>query len=422
MQRNSSAPDARAPQRVAFTAEMKKDYTILVPNMLPIQLGLICRIMANYGFRMELLTTQGQNIVEQGLRNVHNDTCYPALLVIGQLMDAIESGKYDTHKIALIMPQTGGGCRASNYIHLLRKALERGGYGYIPVISLNFSGLEDNPGFQLTGKMLVQVAYGLLIGDLIMMVANQCRPYEVVPGSTEKAIEICINTVAQRFTAGRLIRYGEVMRLYRFVLEAFGKLKLDKSKEKKKVGIVGEIYVKFSPLGNNNLEAFLLAEGAEPVLPGLMDFCLYCIYNSVIDADLYGRTPKKAFGYQLTYQFVLKKQADLIRVMKEHGRFRPPMPFDKVRRMSQEIIGPGVKMGEGWLLPAEMIELISEGVRNIVCTQPFGCLPNHIAGKGMMRKIREHYPEANIVAVDYDPGASKINQENRIKLMLSSAE
>lgn len=401
---------------------MKKDYTILVPNMLPIQLGLICRIMENYGFKMELLRTEGQNIVEQGLKNVHNDTCYPALLVIGQLMDAIESGKYDTHKIALIMPQTGGGCRASNYIHLLRKALERSGYGYIPVISLNFSGLEENPGFQLTGKMLVQVAYGLLIGDLIMMVANQCRPYETVPGSTDKAIEICINTVVQRFTAGRLIRYREVLGLYRFVLEAFGKLKLDKTKEKKKVGIVGEIYVKFSPLGNNNLEAFLLAEGAEPVLPGLMDFCLYCIYNSVIDADLYGRSPQKAVGYKLAYQYVLKKQADLIRLMKQHGRFRPPMAFDKVRRMSQDIISPGVKMGEGWLLPAEMIELISEGVQNIVCTQPFGCLPNHIAGKGMMRKIREHYPEANIVAVDYDPGASKINQENRIKLMLSSAE
>ena len=422
MQNKSSAPDARTPQHVSFTAEMKKDYTILVPNMLPIQLGLICRIMENYGFKMELLRTEGQNIVEQGLKNVHNDTCYPALLVIGQLMDAIESGKYDTHKIALIMPQTGGGCRASNYIHLLRKALERSGYGYIPVISLNFSGLEENPGFQLTGKMLVQVAYGLLIGDLIMMVANQCRPYETVPGSTDKAIEICINTVVQRFTAGRLIRYREVLGLYRFVLEAFGKLKLDKTKEKKKVGIVGEIYVKFSPLGNNNLEAFLLAEGAEPVLPGLMDFCLYCIYNSVIDADLYGRSPQKAVGYKLAYQYVLKKQADLIRLMKQHGRFRPPMAFDKVRRMSQDIISPGVKMGEGWLLPAEMIELISEGVQNIVCTQPFGCLPNHIAGKGMMRKIREHYPEANIVAVDYDPGASKINQENRIKLMLSSAE
>lgn len=401
---------------------MRKDYTILVPNMLPVQLGLICRIMANYGYKMELLDTEGANIVEQGLRNVHNDTCYPALLVIGQLMDAIQSGKYDTHKIALIMPQTGGGCRASNYIHLLRKALQKNGYGYIPVISINFSGLEDNPGFKITGKMLVQIAYGLLIGDLIMMVANQCRPYEVVPGSTDKAIDICVRTVVGRFTADRLIRYGEVKKLFRFVLDAFSRLHLDKTKEKKRVGIVGEIYVKFSPLGNNNLEKFLLSEGAEPVLPGLMDFCLYCIYNSVVDAELYGRSPKKAMAYKLAYQFVLHKQADLIQMIKNHGQFRPPMGFDRVRRLSNDIIGPGVKMGEGWLLPAEMIELITEDVKNIVCTQPFGCLPNHIAGKGMMRKIREHYPDANIVAVDYDPGASKINQENRIKLMLSSAK
>ena len=405
-----------------FTEEMRKTYKILVPNMLPVQLGLICRLMKNYGYDMELLHTEGQNIAEQGLRNVHNDTCYPALLVIGQLMDAIQSGKYDIHKIALILPQTGGGCRASNYIHLLRKALEKNGYGFIPVISLNFSGLESNPGFQLTKTMLMQVAYALLIGDLIMMVANQCRPYEVVAGSTDKAIEICMDAVTKRFTGERVIRYGEVKHLFQFVLSVFGKLKLDKSQKKKLVGIVGEIYVKFSPLGNNRLEEFLLSEGCEPVLPGLMDFCLYCINNSVIDHDLYSRNAKTAMIYKMVYQFVLSKQADIIKLMKKDGHFRPPMAFDEVRKKSHAIIGQGVKMGEGWLLPAEMVELISEGVTNIVCTQPFGCLPNHIAGKGMIRKIREVYPQANIVAVDYDPGASKINQENRIKLMLSSAE
>ncbi|MDO4269406.1 MAG: 2-hydroxyacyl-CoA dehydratase [Eubacteriales bacterium] len=407
---------------VPFTEEMRADYTILVPNMLPVQLGLICRLMKNYGYRMELLDTEGQSIVEEGLKNVHNDTCYPALLVIGQLMDAIHSGKYDVHKLALIMPQTGGGCRASNYIHLLRKALEKNGYGFIPVISLNFSGLEDNPGFQLSKTMLVQIAYALLIGDLIMMVANQCRPYECVAGSTDKAIEICMEAVTARFTGDRMVRYGEVKHLFRYVLQAFGKVKLDRSQKKKLVGIVGEIYVKFSPLGNNNLEKFLLSEGCEPVLPGLMDFCLYCVYNSVIDHDLYGRGGKTAAIYKLVYNFILSKQNDIIKLMKKDGKFRPPMPFDEVRKKAQSIIGPGVKMGEGWLLPAEMVELISEGVRNIVCTQPFGCLPNHIAGKGMIRKIRETYPEANIVAIDYDPGASKINQENRIKLMLSSAE
>lgn len=407
---------------VPFTVEMKKDYTILVPNMLPIQLGLICQLMRNYGFNMELLDTEGPGIVDQGLKNVHNDTCYPALLVIGQLMDAIESGKYDTHKIALILPQTGGGCRASNYIHLMRKALVNNGYSYIPVISLNFSGLEDNPGFKLTPQMLLQVAYGVLVGDLIMQIYNQCRPYEVVPGSSQKAVELCMKTITERFTGNRFIHYSEVRRLYRFVLEVFGRVKLDHSKPKKKVGVVGEIYVKFSPLGNNHLEDFLVAENCEPVLPGLMDFCLYSIYNGVIDHELYGRSSKVAMRNQMLYHFVLGKQKDMIRLIEQHGKFRAPVKFDEVRKLSQQIIGQGVKMGEGWLLPAEMVELITEGVNNIVCTQPFGCLPNHIAGKGMIRKIREHYPQANIVAVDYDPSASKINQENRIKLMLSSAE
>ncbi len=401
---------------------MRKDYTILVPNMLPIQCGLMLQIMGNYGYRMELLTTEGPSIVEQGLKNVHNDTCYPALLAIGQLMDAIESGKYDTHKIALIMSQTGGGCRASNYIHLLRKALAKNGYNYIPVISLNFSGLEANPGFTFTPQMLIQIAYGVLLGDLIMMLHNQCRPYEVVPGSSRKAVEVCMDVISRRFTGNRVILYKEVKKLYHFILRAFEKVRLDRSVEKKKVGVVGEIYVKFSPLGNNHLEDFLIAEGCEPVLAGLLDFCLYCLYNAVIDHRLYGRSAKSAMMNKMMYSFVLSKQNDIIKAVQKHGHFRPPIPFEKVRKLSHEIIGEGVKMGEGWLLPAEMVELIHEGVPNIVCAQPFGCLPNHIAGKGMVRKIREHYPEANIVSVDYDPGASKINQENRIKLMLSAAK
>ena len=407
-----------------FTQDMKKTHKLLMPNMAPIHFHMIAAALRDEGYNVELLENSGHEVAQEGLKYVHNDTCYPALLVIGQFMNALKSGKYDLDHTALMITQTGGGCRASNYIHLLRKALVKNGYGFIPVISLNFSGLETdaNPGFKLTKTMLIQVAYALLIGDLIMMVANQCRPYEVVPGSTDKAIEICMNAVTARFTGDRMVSYREVKHLYRYVLTAFGKIRLDKSKKKKLVGIVGEIYVKFSPLGNNRLEEFLLGEGCEPVLPGLMDFCLYSIYNSVIDHELYGRSASRAAVYKFVYQFMLGKQADIIKLMKKDGNFRPPMPFDEVRKNAQGIIGQGVKMGEGWLLPAEMVELISEGVNNIVCTQPFGCLPNHIAGKGMIRKIREVYPQANIVAVDYDPGASKINQENRIKLMLSSAE
>ena len=229
-----------------FTEDMKQDYTILVPNMLPVQFGLMIQIMGNYGYHMELLATEGRAIVEQGLKNVHNDTCYPALLAIGQLMDAVESGKYDTHKIALIMSQTGGGCRASNYIHLLRKALAKNGYDYIPVISLNFSGLESNSGLHFTPQMLMQVAYGVLLGDLIMMLHNQCRPYEVVPGSSQKAVGLCMDMISQRFTGNRMILYSEVRRLYDFILRVFGRLRLDRSTEKTRVGVVGEIYVKFS--------------------------------------------------------------------------------------------------------------------------------------------------------------------------------
>lgn len=416
-------PQSRELPHVPFTEDMKKDYTILVPNMLPVQFKLITSIMKNYGYTMEVLETEGPQIAECGLKNVHNDTCYPALLVIGQFIDALESGKYDTHKVALMITQTGGGCRASNYIHLLRKALIKSGFGYIPVISLNFSGLEKNanPGFKLTPKAFIQVAYGLLLGDFIMQIYNQCRPYEVNKGDCDKAVDDLVRKISGDFAGDKFIHYKYIKMLYILICKRFAQITLKDFGSKKKVGIVGEIYVKFSPLGNNNLEKFLLSEGTEPVLPGLLDFCLYCIYNGIIDFKLYGRTPKNAAVMQAVYHFLLSKQKDMIETIKRDGHFRPPMEFDKVRKLSQQIISPGVKMGEGWLLPAEMVELIEEGVNNIVLTQPFGCLPNHIAGKGMIRKIRAAYPNANIVSVDYDPGASRINQENRIKLMLSNA-
>ncbi len=407
-----------------FTEEMKGEYTILVPNMLPIQIKLILAIMRNYGYHFELLETEGPQIVEQGLKNVHNDTCYPALLVIGQLIDAIESGKYDPHKVALMLPQTGGGCRASNYIYLLRKALVKLGYEYIPVISLNFSGMEKdaNPGFQLTGRMIIQIAYGALLGDLIMQIYNQCRPYIVQKGAADKVVDELIEKITDDFDKSRIIRYKQVRALMNLIVKRFAELEMKDFGSKPKVGIVGEIYVKFSPLGNNNLEKFLLGEGTEPVLPGLIDFCMYWILNHIYDYQLYGRGAKAVLVMKYLYRFLCNKQKDIIQIIRRDGHFREPMPFDKVRKLALEVINPGVKMGEGWLLPGEMVELINEGVKNIVLTQPFGCLPNHIAGKGMVRRVRELYPEANIVSVDYDPGASRINQENRIKLMLSAAK
>lgn len=415
--------DTRALPEVSFTEEMRETYTILVPNMLPIQIKLILSIMKNYGYNMEVLETEGPQIAEEGLKNVHNDTCYPALLVIGQMIDAIKSGKYDTHKIALMLPQTGGGCRASNYIYLLRKALNKLGYEYIPVISLNFSGMEKdkNPGFKLTPKMIIQIGYGALLGDLIMQLYNQCRPYVVHEGDAEKACDELIEKIVNDFQKAGVVRYKQVRMLMALIVKRFAKLEMKDFGSKPKVGIVGEIYVKFSPLGNNNLEKFLLNEGTEPVLPGLIDFCMYWILNHIYDHKLYGRGQKTAMVMRGFYWFLRDKQKDIIAIIKRDGHFRPPMPFEEVRKLAMEIISPGVKMGEGWLLPGEMVELINEGVNNIVLTQPFGCLPNHIAGKGMVRKVREVYPNANIVSVDYDPGASRINQENRIKLMLSAA-
>ena len=404
-----------------FTESMKKDYTILIPNMLPVHFKLIGKIMKNYGYNIELLETTGRQIADAGLKSVHNDTCYPALLVIGQFIDALESGKYDLNKVALMITQTGGGCRASNYIHLLRKALDRRGYGYVPVLSLNFSGLDKKASFKITLPMAFQLIYSILFGDLIMLLYNQCKPYEIIKNSTEAAQNEAFAICFDFFKKGRFVSYKKVKNTYKNIISIFDKVEIRKEK-KIKVGVVGEIYVKYSPLGNNNLEDFLHSVDAEVVIPGLLDFCMYCIVNSIIDRNLYGGKFIKANIYSALYKWVLKKQTDVIFAIKQYSDFNPPMRFDITVDRVKDYISHGVKMGEGWLLTAEMVELIHSGVGNIVCTQPFGCLPNHIAGKGMIRKIKESNQEANIVAIDYDPGATKINQENRIKLMLSVAK
>ena len=408
---------------VKFTKEMKRDSTILVPTMLPIHFKLISNVLISYGYKVDFLEDVDGDIKESGLRLVHNDTCYPALLVIGQLINAIESGRYDKHKIALLITQTGGGCRASNYIYLLRKALAKAGYGYIPVISLNFGGLEKHPGFSLTVPMLYRMLYCAFYGDLMMLMANQCRPYEKTPGETDALVKKWTDKLLEESSHAQTMRYGHVRKNYRLIADDFARILGDTKRDKIKVGIVGEIYVKFSPLGNNNLESFLLGEGVEPVVPGFVDFCLYCVYNGIIDYDLYRIRPFKAFGSKFLYRFLLKKQRYIRSMMQRYyPQFMPMADFDDTRRRVKGYIGMGAKMGEGWLLTAEMLELIHEGVGNIICTQPFGCLPNHIAGKGMMKPIKERNPGVNIVAIDYDPGATAINQENRIKLMLSNAD
>ncbi|MBQ8759672.1 MAG: 2-hydroxyacyl-CoA dehydratase, partial [Clostridia bacterium] len=410
-------PEAKSEKNyTVFTKDMM-DYTILIPTMLPMHFKIMAGILKSFGYNAILLENDDSSVIEYGLKYVHNDTCYPALLVIGQMLSAIESVKYDTNKLALMITQTGGGCRASNYIFLLRKALNKAGYGHIPVISINFTGLEKESAFQLTLPLVHRLMYAVTCGDLLMNLRNQCVPYELNKGDAEKLCEKWVARLADEMQSDGKIKYKKIKEYYRDIIADFAAI--PRSSEKKvKVGIVGEIFVKFSPLGNNNLEEFLVSENAEVVMPGLLDFMMYSTYNSVVDSKLLGMNKLKGFAFKLATSFFARKQKDVINAIKNEGSFDAPTPFPHVIDLADGLISKGAKMGEGWLLTAEMAELIESGVNNIVCAQPFGCLPNHIVGKGMMKPLKEKYPDSNIVAVDYDAGATKINQENRIKLML----
>ncbi|HJJ28603.1 MAG TPA: 2-hydroxyacyl-CoA dehydratase [Methanocorpusculum sp.] len=408
--------------RLLFTEEMRDEgYTILVPQMLPVMFKLVLKIFNRQGYRVEALETTGRKVVETGLKYVHNDMCYPAILTIGQLIEAVESGRYDVHKIALAISQTGGGCRASNYVHMLRKALKRAGLEFVPVVSVNINGLEPNPGFKLSINFGRELIFAMMYGDLLVDLGNQCRPYEIHPGATDALIDAWADKLVDLFNSGKGMNQNAMRALMREIIADFAKIER-RSEKKVRVGIVGEIYVKYAPLGNNNLEAFLFSEGAEVVVPGFTHFLMMKINNRYVDVDLYGGSRLKKLGMKLFQGYIAQCQQIMIEAMKEEGTFRAPEPFSTLQELVKGYLSPGNKMGEGWLLTAEMLELIHSGTKNVVCTQPFGCLPNHIVGKGMMRKIKNDYPDSNIVAVDYDPGATKINQENRIKLMLSNAK
>ena len=405
---------------VEFTQAMKKDYTILAPNMLPSHFKLICNFMNTYGYHMELLESQGPEITELGLRYVHNDACYPAILIIGQFLDALLSGKYDPDKTALIYFQTGGGCRASNYISLLRKALERAGFAQVPVISFSYSGLESHSGFKLSLKQTLGLLEAVLYGDLIWTLVNQTRPYEIKEGEAEALEARWIQELGLKIGSDSKLIRRHSKDIAAAIIESFAAIPVEKE-AKIRVGVVGEIYVKYSPLGNNNLIQFLNKEGAEVITPGLLDFLTYCTANGVFDHKLYGQGGLVYVAKKTAYRYLCRKKRHLIALIEAEGSFEPPMPFEDVVKLNDGYISPGVKMGEGWLLTAEMLELAEVGVKNIVCVQPFGCLPNHVCGKGMMRPVKERHKELNIVTIDYDPGASRVNQENRLKLMLATA-
>ena len=406
-------------QRVVFTEEMRKNYTILCPQLSPIHFNILQAAFGASGYNLEVLPNDNKEAVDVGLKYVNNDACYPSLMVVGQIMQALLSGKYDLHKVAIIMSQTGGGCRASNYIGFIRRALAKADMSYIPVISINLSGLESNPGFKITPKLATRLAYGAVFGDILMKCIYRMRPYEVVKGSANalhrKWEKRCIS-----FLTGRHTGFASFNRICREMIQEFDALPITDEK-KPRVGIVGEILVKFLPAANNHLAELLETEGAEPVCPDLIDFMCYCFYNLNFKSDYLGFKKSLAKKGNLGISAIEFIRSAANREFEKSRHFTPSAKIEDLAKMAEPIVSLGNQTGEGWFLTGEMMELIHGNVPNIVCIQPFGCLPNHIVGKGVIKAIRKDYPDANIVAVDYDPGASEVNQLNRIKLMLSTA-
>ena len=406
--------------RVYFTKEMKKNYTILCPQMSPIHFDLIEPAVRSCGYNLEVLQNSDRTAIDTGLKYVNNDACYPSLIVVGQIMDALLSGKYDLEHTAVIMSQTGGGCRASNYIGFIRRALERAGMPQIPVISLNANGMETNPGFKITLPLLTKAMQAVVYGDLFMRVLYATRPYEAKAGSAnalhEKWKAICIKSLQKRS-----LSMAEFNRNIRGIIHDFDELPR-RDVQKPRVGIVGEILVKFSPLANNHVVELLEAEGAEAVMPDLLDFLLYCFYNSNFKADNLGGKRSTAHLCNMGISLLEYFRRTCRRELERSTHFLPPARIQDLASMAKHYVSLGNQTGEGWFLTGEMLELIHSGTTNIICTQPFGCLPNHIVGKGVIKGLRASPPEANIIAVDYDPGASEVNQLNRIKLMLSTAQ
>ncbi len=402
-----------------FVASMRKTHTILIPSMLPFHMALFEKALLASGYKVEIMKNEGADVVTEGLKYVHNDTCYPALLVIGQFIDNLNH-RTDHDKLVLLITQTGGGCRASNYIHLLRKALDKAGYGFIPVVSLNASNLEKDSGLKLTYDLIKKIAAAMTYGDEIMYLYNKTRSYETEPGSAKKLALSWVEKIGRLYERKRGVSYSALKKNLRKIAKSFDALSLDLSHALPKVGVVGEIYVKYAALGNNHLEEFLVSERAEVMVPGLYGFILYCLYNSIYDNEFYGHGKMKKLGAKFIIWYLRRREKLMINSMK-HTKFTPMKYFSHTKDLSEGILSHGTKMGEGWLLTAEMMELVEIGYDNIICTQPFGCLPNHICGKGVMKKIKSLHPDANIVAIDYDPSATKVNQENRIKLMLAIA-
>ena len=411
-------PVSPAIKRVEFTKEMRKNYTLLVPQMSPIHFEFLEPALQSCGYNVEVLNQGGMEDVNTGLKYVNNDACYPSLIVIGQLMNALLSGKYDPHKIALVISQTGGGCRATNYISFIRRALEKAGYGYVPVVGLSAQGIEKNSGFSFTPGLLNKAVQAIVYGDVFMRTVYHTRPYEVKPGSVNKLHRQWAAKCKRDIAKGNFYTFQKNIR---GIIRDFDRIPL-KDIKKPRVGIVGEILVKFLPDANNHLVELLEREGAEAVVPDLLDFFMYSFYNSNFKYRYLGKSKKSAIVSNSAIWVVERYRQTLRKELAKSNRFEPPAYIKDLAEYAKPFVSIGNQTGEGWFLTGEMVELIHSGAPNIVCTQPFACLPNHVVGKGVIKEIRQAFPDANIVAIDYDPGASEVNQINRIKLMLSAAE
>ncbi len=407
-------------EKVVFTKEMRKNYTILCPQMSPFHFSLFQAAFNASGYNLEVLPTDNRSSVDIGLKYVNNDACYPSLIVVGQIMDALLSGKYDLNKTAVIMSQTGGGCRASNYIAFIRRALKKAGMEQVPVISINLSGLESNPGFKLTLPLVKRIVYGAVFGDILMKCVYRMRPYELEEGIVNRKHKIWEQRVIS-FLSGDGMSHSHFKHMCREMIHEFDTIPVSDVR-KPRVGIVGEILVKFLPAANNHLAELLESEGAEAVVPDLIDFISYCFYNQNFKVENLGFQKKKATMGNWGVKGIDWVRSAADEAFRQSRHFTPSADIYKLANMASPIVSPGNQTGEGWFLTGEMLELIHADVPNIVCIQPFGCLPNHIVGKGVIKQIRRTYHQANIVAIDYDPGASEVNQLNRIKLMLSTAQ
>lgn len=410
-------PLQRSAPRPVFTKKMRLEHTILAPQMAPIHFELVQEVGRSEGYRLEVLPKVEREDIEEGLKYVNNDSCYPSIIIIGQLLRALKSGRYDLNNTSLIISQTGGPCRASNYLALLKKALELNDLRHIPIISLNVAGLEKNPGFKLTLPLVRKAIMAMVYGDLLMKVLYRVRPYEIKAGTAEKTLRKWLDKTKENLWNQDREEFRANLK---GIVQDFEQIDI-RNERRPRVGLVGEILVKYHPAANNEMADFVEKAGAEMVVPGLTEFFLYCGYGRDFEYRYLAGSKASQLAGNLFVKYVESYRKDMWEALKSSKRFKPSPTICQMAASIKSILSLGNHTGEGWLLTAEMVELLEEGANNIICMQPFACLPNHITGKGMIKTLKDLYPQANIVTIDYDPGASEVNQINRVKLMLERA-